>query len=734
MNRHCKEFTVSVLYGVLIGLLIAAGCRKAPDTVDKILPSLTKPSLVMRNSQTPPAIQDRILTDTATLSPTVTKTRIPTPTITPATLLSTPDPNSTYRLKKWSPELANQLISDLQFYPETLPYQERGYLQIIYYYSFHYAILAQEEAIFRYPNAEQVSKWQQGHAYNLALSNNEQVGEAYARLLVDWLNSGRISLDGLKDAFEREEPRLILEATPLNPIKDHDHDLLVLIGANVWSGDMDTGVALWLFDQDGVFSAYPLQGESDFDFPHGLGISVYSSDLTGDGVPEAIVSQGSQRGAMMFHNSLSIFDLTQVPPKRIEMIPEVDSLYIENWSVGGELDTGDDLRIASTTISEHYCSGGATGFGWNYRWNGNALVLSSMDLLGMSGLEGEYWFCYGDYVRGLFREVVIGNEAARQLIPELVDLDIFQTHLDELIEYLNPENFDEVRFLQGMLLFLVGDVDAAKGKMKEIIDQPFVPNSLWVEPARQLNLSMSASKDILSACFATGVCNQILNTQEIINLIPPDRLPEAVQTLAASGLVIWEHGQYDFDQDGRDEVWFVYSDSIFNKDNKDFCLLYSDGNVIKSEFEFFSTGADILPLKINLDSSSATALAYRITAGSIPLILEIQTHEKTEGSVFELNQLSGWQIGKINGFKNDLFSNSEPSEVSQLLEDFYKNNLQNQAETTEYGLAYFYYLRGLASEMAGEAENAASLYMHLWKYYPDSPFAIFARSKLEIDK
>ncbi len=47
---------------------------------------------------------------------------------------------------------------------------------------------------------------------------------------------------------------------------------------------------------------------------------------------------------------------------------------------------------------------------------------------------------------------------------------------------------------------------------------------------------------------------------------------------------------------------------------------------------------------------------------------------------------------------------------------------------------HHYYLAGLAYQMAGDDQKAAQIYWQLWHDYPESPYALIARAKLEPDK
>ena len=64
-----------------------------------------------------------------------------------------------YRLREWSPELADELIEALEAYPDSLPPEKRGYLNGGYNWAFRYAELARLEAIYRFPDATNATEW-----------------------------------------------------------------------------------------------------------------------------------------------------------------------------------------------------------------------------------------------------------------------------------------------------------------------------------------------------------------------------------------------------------------------------------------------------------------------------------------------------------------------------------------------------------------------------------------------
>ena len=183
-------------------------------------PSFT-PSQTPTITLTPPPSQTprASLTATFTLTPmhTLFPSQTPTlpgpPTLTPAR----PVPQAgNYDLVLWKEEDADHVVRLMDDYPNTLPQTARGEDNRAYYAAFRYAILAQREALMRFPDSDYTRAWEWGLAFNLARTGDAMAGDNYRELLLKGLNRGETDLSNLYIWFKNQEARMDLYMTELS--------------------------------------------------------------------------------------------------------------------------------------------------------------------------------------------------------------------------------------------------------------------------------------------------------------------------------------------------------------------------------------------------------------------------------------------------------------------------------------------------------------------------------------
>ncbi len=204
-RKHLIRFLGAGL--LLCWFVFLSGCISAPRSMT----ATPIPTFTPLPTSTPTA------TFTVTPTPTRTRTPNPTETLTPAPSRTTtptlsPPPTLTaavpffesnrYELAVWGPARAARLINLMENFPNAIYKDFRGEA---YYRAYRYAALVEREAVLRFPDIEETTRWRWMAAYNLARAGDPQAGASYAELLEDALLNGDTDLDNLNLWFAGNE-------------------------------------------------------------------------------------------------------------------------------------------------------------------------------------------------------------------------------------------------------------------------------------------------------------------------------------------------------------------------------------------------------------------------------------------------------------------------------------------------------------------------------------------------
>lgn len=194
--------------------------------------------------------------------------------------------------------------------------------------------------------------------------------------------------------------------------------------------------------------------------------------------------------------------------------------------------------------------------------------------------------------------------------------------------------------------------------------------------------------------------------------------------------MIWDHGKYDFNNDGQDEIWIVYSPQADLPEDKQFGIINIASESINIEEANIQLTGEIMPVEIVPSSGFDNHRIYDITVGDTTLSMLCQSNPRFPQPQFQFYNY--WVSSDfLVDIQTNMFTNPDFAEIAQRLEDFNISLLSKVPESNKMDITLLLYLRGLTYELAGEADKAASLYLQLWQSYPDSPYAIMARAKLE---
>lgn len=666
-------------------------------------------------SQTPRASLTATLTLTPihTLFPTQTPTLPGPPTLTPAR----PIPLAgNYDLVPWMDEDADHVVRLMDDYPNTLSQTARGEDNRAYYAAFRYAILAQREALMRFPDSDFTRAWEWGLAFNLARTGDSMAGDNYRELLLQGLNRGETDLSNLYIWFKNQEARMDLYMTELNAPSGYIGSYLVEIRGR-------GSAFIWLLETDQAFRAYILL--SHFDFVETPQSSWIRSELDG-------ISENGDEIAIYFSTPSDqtkldppkIFNLSQIPPRELPFIPEQAifdlGLDFKNyWAV--QPDQTGKMRLIFRSSVFPAC---AVTVEHQFQWQEQnfALVDSSYNID-----ENPLTLAYCDLV-SKHAAYTWGPQAAIQIMEPLLEIWPPEKTIEGLAYPL--EAHDEWLYRLAILYALAGERDKALDSLNTIIESPSVPRSNWIQPAHDFLENYQEGKNLYKACTLTTVCQPGVALSGLIATVPSDK--DVLSFLRESGVNLSASGYFDFEDDGESERWFNVRHRPREKPEFWIIAVHEAGlegiqvAQVESnppEFEIlepaFIGEQDIhLQPAIFIDGETAFHIA-RMPGTGIPYLEPVALrHEYPD------RYLAGLQL-----IENSLFDGDPPKQVQKDLRTL--ATYPGLLCVNTWSCDSYYYLLGLASELAGDVRSAVEAYHRLWMDYSRSPYTVIARLKLK---
>lgn len=701
---------------LIIGLVLAIAAY--PTLLKPILAPATPPIATIRPTQTTPP-------DTAT--PTITRTLRPTltPSITPTATLATPgeatatplgpatltpaqpvrgDP---YKLVEWNADLANLAIDLLQDYPNTLITRLRGEDNAGYYTAFRYAVLAGQEGLLRFPDASQALQWRFGLAYSLAQIGQGRAGEVYAELLAGALNQDLTSLEGLPNWFNSQEPRLLLNLIKLTPPSGFPSShILEVHGAG--------SALLWLLESYTGFQAIPLA--ENFDFITQPEMRLILADLTGDGVEEIALFNNQVTGDSL--ELPRVFDLSSYPPIELPFRPS-DPLFNpaleaqNNWRI-----VKSDQGASSLAFELNLFPACPLTIQRPYTWNGTYFE------------AGDTRYTVEPYPNTLSLCRVLVEQADSVWGP-VAKIQIIDTLLpdwppasDEAGKAFPADAKDDWRFQLGIAWALSGDSVQATQVLNELLQQPSVPGSRWIEPARQFLASYQQPQDIYRACLETNACSPATALAVLVNQLGVTAGQDPLEYLAARGLTLRSSGYFDFDGDGVKERWFAARHRPLEKLDL-WILAETQPGLQAIRVENIEGDKPTLQI-LNDDETPPTVW---VDAG-----LYIIAHRDLDSGRISIQRVSpSLQFPdrlalEVSAARQALFEQEDTEKALEMLLSTQKT-FTNYCKST-WTCDELLYLVGLANELLGNERPAIDAYISLWRDYSRSPFTTLARLKL----
>lgn len=232
--------------------------------------------------------------------------------------------------------------------------------------------------------------------------------------------------------------------------------------------------------------------------------------------------------------------------------------------------------------------------------------------------------------------------------------------------------------------------------------------------------------------------------------------------LQLNGVKLEYAAKRDLDLKGEEEWVVILDDGYY----KDLWAIFKDKAGYKAERLVNLDGESLLSLKVLQPEGSSnpilfihtTSTLYGFEIGSDFTISELVYDFYVKSLLFEVGDYSTFQVfyeapmdenqwwikspwlgyrwaSEENTFTSDLveymiFEENDPEGVIDLLKPILPLFNNWDVDWSHDG-AKLYYLHGLAYELTGDEANAVQTYWTLWRKYPESPYAVMARYKLE---
>lgn len=712
---------ISILFIFILGLVVVISAY--PVLLRPVIPAF------LRYTNTPSITPTATQTPTITLTPTITNTRRPTstptitdtptitltpsltptppgpPTLTPALPLAS---DNLYRLDSWSADRAAYLISLIEDYPNTLPQPTPGVRDQSYYDNFRFAKLALEEALLRFPKAEQANGWRWSLAYTLARLGDPQAGELYSELIAQSLNSGEASIEELADWFATREPRLKLALTELSPAGGAISSWLVQI-------DGAGGATIWLQETGSGYQPIPLS--SSFDFLNPQDYSSLSADLTGDGIDEVAIFPNLPQEGTDLAPPL-VFSLAGEAAEQLPFDPslfpvDIGTEFENNWTVAKNPENGVDLVFNASVFPA--CP---VDIRLTYGWDGE----------NFTAVDASYKIKPNPDTLAFCRFVI--DHAANAWEPG-VTASLMETLLPDWPPEKNEEGKpfpadtrDEWRYRLGVHYALAGEQEKATGYFKDVVASPSVTDSHWVAAAQRFLDIYKSPANLYQACVQAEACDPRRALAALIDALPLDEYPNAQAALWQAGVSQRSSGYFDFDGDDVKESWFTVRHRTGEKLELWIVMPYEDGvkaifvDSLDSNLPSVSYyDEDEYPPTVLIDDS--IAIRIERTAGNLLPYLSRPVLPQLYPDRFQ---------DAVDAARTALLSGSDAEEVYKELVALEK--FPGLLCRARWGCDEYYYLLGLAAELAKNPNDAIEAYLYLWRNYTRSPFTTMARLKL----
>ncbi len=419
-----------------------------------------------------------------------------------------------------------------------------------------------------------------------------------------------------------------------------------------------------------------------------------------------------------------IYNLSQIPPRQLPFVPEqaifdLGMDYDNYWALKPGENQMMELVFRSSVFPA--CS---VKVERRYQWDGQNFAFLGGSF---AATENPLSMAYCD-IASKHAAYTWGPEAAIQIMEPLVQSWPPEKTVDG--KTYPAGTHDEWVYRLGIMYALAGKVEEALGAFNSIIEAPSIPRSPWIQPAKDFLKNYQDGETLYKACVLTTYCDPSTALAALINNAPKDE--DLLVYLRNSGVELTASGFFDFDKDGETERWINVKYRL--REKPEFWILAATVSGIEGlrvssvesnppKFDFLDAAyldeQDIhLQPAIFMENKFAFHMD-RMPENDAPYLVPVALRQE-----YPNRFLAGLQ--KI---ESALFKNEPPKQIQKDLFNLASNPGLLCVNT--WSCDAYYYLLGLASELAGDPRAAIEAYHRLWSDYSKSPYTTIARLKLE---
>ncbi|OQY89260.1 MAG: hypothetical protein B6D39_09845 [Anaerolineae bacterium UTCFX2] len=695
----------------------------APTATHTLRPTLTwtqfptatltpTPSATSRQTSTPTPTQTLIFTSTPASTDFPLRTFLPS--LTPAAALVY---DGAYQLLDWDEFRADHMALTMQGFPQGMLSELKPDQEVAYFQAYQYPAFAYREALLQFPEASAAERWRWALAYNSMLTGSAKAGELYAGLIADNLNRGQTSIEELYAWFPIQESALTLflvqGSLPPGRLESYIVELRGLGGSSF----------IWLLRKSAGYEAYSIWTRFDFVHPRRTNWILADLDNNPSNGPEMAIYQ-STLGDETTLQPVQVISLAKAPPVQLPFIPgkdifEIGTQYQNYWAVQTDHSGVNELIFRPVVFPT--CP---LEIKLPFRWNGLYFKRAAQQIE-FAGLPKNPGMCEPLIdISDRFWEPETTAGLMETLLPQ------WPPEKDANGEPYPPDALDEWKYRLGVLYALSGKFDLAVNYLDEVVNNPTTANSRWIDPAHQFLAAYHKPEDIYNACWLAPYCDPAHAIRFLTRQIPSS--VDALQYLRNWGVQIVSSGFFDFDDDDEGERWFTVRNSPNQK--LDFWILArSKGYHQALEVGIVETRIPTINF-IEEPFIADEGLSYQPAAlldGKISFSMQRfpDTRESFLVQVPLRKEYPSRFFEPLFNYRDALFTGTSPDLIQKKLEDL--QDFPGLLCKSTWSCDEYYYLLGLASELAGDAQTAVENYQRLWLDYTKSPFTQMARLKLD---
>jgi hypothetical protein len=731
MNEHRElrlQFLPAIILLVLIGILIAAAFN--------LLSGIQEPAFLTPVDQAPAAVLQDLPTATATdtITPTVTTTSRPTwtlqptmtftptwtptwtatatrerlPTLTPARPFRI---NERYEFMNLTAERMDQITRTVADYPDAKFVTPESRLDQAYDAYFIYPALAYQEALLRFPEAAQRTRWQWGLAYSLSRLGESQTVTLYQQFISQALNQEGLGLDELSDWFSSQTPdlTLLVHSLPLPPGQP-EMSLLEIPEGNI--------LYLLEINQAGDYQLHSLSEK--FDFRHGNSTIHTVLDLDADGLYELAVYQpGSSNGSAL--TAPRIFDLLEPKAQSIPVEPLLPFDFQMEYTVELSSQIAAGTSLQTLTVMAVFYPSCPFSARIDYHWDesSGSAVLSGPAEYQLEPVQETLTYC-----EALLNHAQAFWPLEARYVVEQTLLPLWPPESDPQGRPYPASRQDELRFRHALTQALGGypeDLQPALRTLQELVEAPVDPVGPWRTAALDFIDLLGDGSGLYRACQNSPICDLQQAFQQIAR---ESDLQRIAAYLSQQGVTLRASGVFDFDQDGTPERWVVMRPR--SESHLEFWILAETETGLQAVFVERVAVNDPKPF---WSDQQVYPDVFQITANQGYRLLRMPQNGAVYLEPVQVQPvLTTYTRDETQQAEKDLMAGETPTGV--------RDNLITVLNSGRFNCLNhrvcdrFLYALGLAYELSGDLEKARDTYIQLWWENSSSPLTALGRLKL----